>query len=178
VSAVSGPVRTRRGGRPDGFIRTDATFYPGFSGAPLVDPTGRMIGLATSYFGQGQGAGLAIPLETLTRVADALQSHGRVRRGFLGLSSQSVELPEAMRQKVGTIDGTALLVVGVEPNGPAEQGGLTIGDIVVALGGQPVRNTDDLRDLLGSERVGQATPVRVIRGGEARELTVTIGERK
>ena len=178
VSALGGPARTMRGGRLEGFIRTDATFYPGFSGGPLVDTSGRMIGLATSYFGQGQGSGLVIPLETVRRVTTALQSHGRVRRGFLGLSSQPVALPEALRGRMGTQQESGLLVVGVEPGGPSEQAGLMIGDVLVALGGQPVRNTDDLRDLLGPERVGQATPARVIRGGEPRDLTVTIGERE
>ncbi len=178
VSALGGPARTMRGGRLEGFIRTDATFYPGFSGGPLVDTSGRMIGLATSYFGQGQGSGLVIPLETARRVTTALQSHGRVRRGFLGLSSQPVALPEALRGRLGTQQESGLLVVGVEPGGPSEQAGLMIGDVLVALGGQPVRNTDDLRDLLGPERVGQATPARVIRGGEPRDLSVTIGERE
>ena len=178
VSALGGPARTTRGGRLEGFIRTDATFYPGFSGGPLVDTSGRMIGLATSYFGQGQGSGLVIPLEAVQRVTAALQSHGRVRRGFLGLSSQPVALPEALRGKLGANQGSGLLVVGVEPGGPAEGAGLMIGDVLVALGGQPVRNTEDLRDLLGLERVGQATPARVIRGGEPRDLTVTIGERE
>jgi S1-C subfamily serine protease len=176
VSALVGPARTRRGGRLEGIIRTDATFYPGFSGGPLVDTGGRMIGLATSYF--GQGAGMAIPLETVGRVTAALLSHGRVRRGFLGLSSQPVGLPEALRTRLGLGQESGLLVVGVEPGGPAESGGLLIGDVLIALGGEPVRDTDDLRGLLGAKRVGQATPVRVIRGGEPRELTVTIGERQ
>jgi S1-C subfamily serine protease len=178
VSALGGPVRTWRGGRLESFIRTDATFYPGFSGGPLVDLAGRMIGLATSRFGQGEGAGLAIPLETITRVTTSLQSHGRVRRGFLGLSSQPVGLPETLRQGLGLEQESGLLVVGVEKDGPAERGGLMIGDILVALAGESVRDTDDLRSLLGPERVGQAATARIVRGGEARDLTVTVGERR
>jgi S1-C subfamily serine protease len=175
VSAIGGPARTWRGGQLDGFVRTDATFYPGFSGGPLVDAGGKMIGLATSHF--GQGAGLAITLNTVVRVTSALLSHGRVRRGFLGLSSQPVELPRAVRASLGLEQESGLLVVGVESDGPAERGGLMMGDLLVALGGQPIRNTDDLRGALGPERVGQSTPVRVIRGGEPREVSVTIGER-
>jgi S1-C subfamily serine protease len=175
VSAIGGPARTWRGGQLDGFVRTDATFYPGFSGGPLVDAGGKMIGLATSHF--GQGAGLAITLNTVARVTSALLSHGRVRRGFLGLSSQPVELPRAVRARLGLEQDSGLLVVGVESDGPAERGGLMMGDLLVALGGQPIRNTDDLRGALGPERVGQSTPVRVIRGGEPREVSVTIGER-
>jgi S1-C subfamily serine protease len=176
VSALGGPARTWRGGQLEGFIRTDATFYPGFSGGPLVDTAGRMVGLATSHF--GQGVGLAIPLETATRVGSALLSHGRVRRGFLGLGSQPVALPEALRSRLGLEQESGLLVVGVEAGGPAERAGLMIGDVLVSLGGQPIRHTDDLRGQLGPERVGQAVPARVIRGGEPRDLTVTVGERE
>jgi S1-C subfamily serine protease len=176
VSALAGPARTWRGGQLEGFIRTDATFYPGFSGGPLIDASGQMIGLATS--GLGQGVGLAIPLETVKRVSGALVSHGRVKRGFLGLSSQPVALPEGLRRKLGLEQESGLLVVGVEAGGPAEQGGLLIGDVVLTLGGQPIRHTDDLRGLLGSDRIGQPTPVRVVRAGESRDLSVTIGERR
>ena len=176
VSALGGPARTWRGGQLEGFIRTDATFYPGFSGGPLVDTAGRIVGLATSHF--GHGAGLAIPLETATRVGSALLSHGRVRRGFLGLGSQPVALPEALRSRLGLEQESGLLVVGVEAGGPAERAGLMIGDVLVSLGGQPIRHTDDLRGRLGPERVGQVTPARVIRGGELRDLTVTVGERE
>jgi S1-C subfamily serine protease len=182
VSALGGPGRTWRGGRLEGVIWTDASFYPGFSGGPLVDTAGRMIGMATSQF--GSGSGLAIPVETLERVTAALQQHGTVRRGYLGVSSQAVELPEALRQKVAAGQNgqagqeSALLVVGVESGGPADRGGVIIGDLLVALGGQPVRTTDDLLGQLGSERVGQATPVKVLRGGEVHELTVTVGQRQ
>jgi S1-C subfamily serine protease len=179
VSAIGGPARTRRGGQLDGFIRTDATYYPGFSGGPLVDTSGRMIGLATSQFGGGgTGAGLAISLETVQRVAQSLLSHGRVRRGFLGIGSQPVAIPSALRERLGLSQEIGLLVVGVESGGPAEQGGMLIGDLLIGLGGGPVRDTDDLRDQLGADRVGQPTAVRVIRGGEPHELTVTVGERK
>jgi S1-C subfamily serine protease len=179
VSAIGGPARTRRGGQLEGFIRTDATYYPGFSGGPLVDTVGRMIGLATSQFGGGGGgAGLAISLETVRRVAESLLSHGRVRRGFLGIGSQPVSIPGPLREQLGLSQETGLLVVGVEPGGPAEQGGVLIGDLLVGLGGSPVKDTNDLRDQLGAERVGQPTALRVIRGGEPRELTVTVGERR
>lgn len=176
VSALVGAARTRRGGQLEGIIRTDATLYPGFSGGPLVDASGRMVGLATSYF--GQGTGLAIPLETVDRVATALLSHGRVKRGYLGVTSQPVALPEALRTRHGLGQESGLLVVGVEAGGPAEQSGLMMGDVVVTLGGQPIRDTEDLRTALGPERVGQATAVRVVRGGEPRDLTVTVGERQ
>lgn len=176
VSALGGPARTRRGGQLDGFIRTDAIFYPGFSGGPLVDVSGRMLGLATSHFGPGNG--LAISLQTVERVASSLLSHGRVRRGFLGVSSQRVALPEALRKRPQVGQESGLLVTGVEPGGPAERGGIMLGDVLVALGDQPIRDTDDLQIALGPDSVGQSVKAGVIRGGEPRELSVTIGERE
>jgi S1-C subfamily serine protease len=175
VSALGGPARTWRGGQLERFVRTDATFYPGFSGGALVDSRGELLGLATSGF--GQAAGLVIPLETLQRVAAALLSHGRVRRGYLGLSSQPVALPAALRSALAVEQESGLLVVGVEPGGPAEQAGLLIGDLLLALAGQPLRGTEDLRAALGPDSVGQSIAAGLIRGGERRELAVTIGER-
>ena len=182
VSAVSGPIRTMRG-RLDGLVWTDAMFYPGFSGAPLIDATGSAVGIATSRFGGGQGTGVAIPLAVVERVAGALVSHGRVARGFLGVGSQPVALPVQLaaqlnRGKPGHGEHeSALLIVSVEPNGPADTAGFIVGDLLVELDGQRVSDTDDLRGLLGPERVGKAATARVLRGGEPRDLSVTIGER-
>ena len=175
VSATGGPARTWRGGRLEGVIWTDAALYPGFSGAPLVDTGGRMLGVIASQY--GQGAGLAIPVAAAERVVASLQRHGRIRRGFLGVQSQVVALPEGLRTRAGLTQESGLLVVGVEPGGPSERGGVLIGDVLVAIGGKSVASTEDLLASLGPERVGQATPVRVIRGGEPHEVTVTIGER-
>ncbi len=175
VSAVGGPIRTWRGGRLEGVIWTDAALYPGFSGAPLVDASGGMLGVVTTQF--GRGAGLAIPLATVERIMAALQAHGRIRRGFLGIHSQVVAIPDGLRTRLGLAQDTGLLVVGVERGGPAERGGVLIGDVLIALDQQPIRSTDDLVGVLGPERVGQETPLRVIRGGEIREVRVTIGER-
>lgn len=177
VSAVSGPIRTMRG-RLDSLIWTDAMFYPGFSGAPLVDATGSAAGIATSRFGGGQGAGVAIPLEVVDRVVGALLSHGRVTRGFLGIGSQPIALPAQIAGRLGGGEReSALMIVSVEPNGPADKAGFIVGDLLVELDGQQVADTDDLRDLLSPERVGKTLTARVVRGGEPRELSVTIGER-
>ncbi len=175
ISALGGPAQTWRGGRLEGVIWTDAALYPGFSGAPLVDAAGRMVGLVTSQF--GRGAGLAVSLETVERVVGTLVSHGRIKRGFLGIQSQRVELSEALRSRTGVAQESGLLIVGVERGGPAERGGVLIGDVLVALEGHAVQRTDDLLGLLGGERIGQPVTLRVIRGGELREVQVIIGER-
>ncbi len=177
VAAVGGAVRTVRG-KLDGLIWTDATFYPGFSGAPLVDATGSLVGVATSRFGGGQGTGAAIPLSVVETSIAALLSHGRIKQGFLGVGSQPIALPAALAQKLGRGEGSsALLIVSVEPDGPAEKAGFIVGDLLAALDGQAVANTDELRDLLSPERVGKTVTASIVRGGEPRDLSVTIGER-
>jgi S1-C subfamily serine protease len=178
ISARSGPIRTRRGGRLDGLIATDATFYPGFSGAPLIAASGQAVGLATSRFRGGSGSGVVIPMATIEQTVTALSAHGRVRRGFVGIGSQPARLPDSLRQKLGLADQeTGLLVVTVEAGGPADRAGLLLGDVIVAFGGEAVREPGELRDLLGSDRVGQQATLKIVRGGEPRDLTLTIGER-
>ena len=182
VVGAAGALRGRGGRERQGahegenYIWTDASFYPGFGGGAFVDTEGRLIGLATST--SRTGAGIAIPLATIERVAGSLRQHGRIKRGFLGIGSQQVELPEALRTKLGVQQERALLVMGVEEGGPADKGGLLLGDVLVTLAGQAVDDHQTLLSLLNPERVGQATPVRVLRGGELREVTVTVGERK
>lgn len=174
VSSVGGPARTWRGGQLEGFIRTDATMYPGFSGGPLIDASGAMLGINTT--GLSRGSGLTLSVATVQRIVGQLVQHGKVRRGFLGISSQPLRLPEGLAEKAGG-QTTGLLIVGTEPDGPAERGGVLVGDILVGLAGAAVKDTDDLQSQLGGERIGQALPVKVLRGGEPRELSVTIGER-
>jgi len=121
---------------------------------------------------------VVIPLGTIERTVAALSAHGRIRRGFVGIGSQPVQLPAALRQQLGLGDQeTGLLMVSVEENGPAAQAGLYIGDIVVAFAGTVVRDPSELRDLLGSDRVGQPATLKIVRGGQPQELTLTVGER-
>ncbi|OAI42797.1 signal protein PDZ [bacterium SCGC AG-212-C10] len=174
ISAVGGSWRTFRGHAVDGYLRTDASFFPGFSGGPLVDAAGAVVGIISSRL--GRGAGLVLPVAVVAKVADQLSRQGKLRRGYLGISSQVVRLPGALSQQLSGQEH-GLLVVQVEPGSPAESGGLILGDILVAIGGSALNATDDLQASLGAERVGQATAITVLRGGEKRDLQVTIGER-
>jgi len=173
VSALGESWRTPAGGRIEPYLQTDLVMYPGFSGGPLVDVAGRVLGLNTSAL--LRGISLSVPTPTLRQVVDTLLTHGRVRRGYLGVGAQPVRLPADLVDELG--QETGLLLVSVEPEGPAGSAGLTLGDTIVALDGQPVRHMDELLALLGSDRVGASAPVRIVRGGQAQELTVTIGER-
>ena len=174
VSSVGGPMRTWRGGRVERYIQTDATPYPGFSGGPLVDARGTVLGVLTSGF--GRGAAFAIPAGLARRIADSLVERGSVRRGYLGIISQPVRLPDGGR--TGLTQRGGLLVVGVEDGSPAGRSGLIVGDILATLDGQPVEDTDDLLTLLVGERVGRSVPVGVVRGGELLTLEVSVGERE
>jgi S1-C subfamily serine protease len=147
--------------------------YPGFSGGPLVEVAGRVLGLNTSAL--LRGISLSVPTSTLRQVVETLLTHGRVRRGYLGVGAQPVRLPGGLAEELG--QETGLLLVSVEPEGPAGSAGLTLGDTIVALDGQPVRHMDELLALLGGDRVGVSVPIRIVRGGQAQEVTVTIGER-
>src|SRR5215216_3734135 len=173
VSSVGGPMRTWRGPRLERYIQTDATPYPGFSGGPLIDVRGNVLGIMTT--GMARGVALAIPAELAWRVAGTLEERGSVKRGYLGILSQPVQLPDG--QRLGLTQKGGLLVVGVEEGSPAGRGGLIIGDILATLDGQPVEDTDDLLVLLNGERVGRAVPVRLVRGGELAEVEITVGER-
>jgi S1-C subfamily serine protease len=176
VSAVSGPVRTGRGGLLEQYLRTDTIPYPGFSGGPLVDAAGRVLGLNTS--GLAHGVSLTIPVALAWQVAEALAQHGHVRRGYLGIRSQPVAIPATQGQALGRQQEVGLLLVGVEDDSPAARGGLMVGDILVGLAGQPVSDPDELLARLDGAMVGKSTPVEVLRGGQALTIKVKIGERK
>jgi len=175
VSAIGGPVRTGRGGLLEQYLRTDAIPYPGFSGGPLVDASGRVVGINTS--GLARGASLSIPAALAWRLADTLAKHGHIRRGFLGVRSQPVAIPPAQQSALGRQQASGLLLVGVESGSPAEAGGLLVGDIIVAIAGQPVTDPDELLASLAGDVVGKPLPVEVLRGGQPATIKVTIGER-
>ncbi len=175
VGALGGPWRTSTGTEMDGYIQTDATFFPGLPGAPRVGTAGRALGMNSSAL--GRGAGLTIPAASVARVVETLLRGGRIRRGYLGIGSQPARLPAAQAAKLDA-QATALLVVGVEPGSPAERGGLLLGDILARMSGSSLLDTGDLQALLGPDSIGKETPVTVLRGGEPLELTITVGERE
>jgi S1-C subfamily serine protease len=173
VSALGGEWRTSAGGQVDRYLQTDVVMYPGFSGGPLIDVGGRLVGMNTSAL--LRGVSLAVPVPTLERVAESLLTHGRVRRGYLGVGAQPVRLPEAVAQQLG--QETGLLLASVNAGGPADNAGLLLGDTLVAMDGQPLRHMDDLVAVLGGDRIGQEARIRLLRGGQIQEIGVVIGVR-
>ncbi len=176
VSAIGGPLRLGRGGLLEQYLRTDAIPYPGFSGGPLVNAAGMVIGINTS--GLARGVSLTIPAGLAWQLAATLAKEGRIRRGFLGVRSQPVEIPPAQQSALGRQQATGLLLVGVEAGSPAEAGGLLVGDIIVAIAGQPVTDPDELAASLMGSVVGKPASIKVLRGGKPATITVTIGERR
>lgn len=176
VTAIGGPARTGRGGLLDEYIQTETVSYPGFSGGPLINTEGQVLGLNTS--GLTHGSALTIPVKAAWRIADALAKHGSVKRGYLGVRTQTVNLPESGRQSLKRDQQQGLLVLWLEESGPAEKAGLLVGDILVGVSGQQVADPDDLFAALNSDTVGKNVPVEVLRGGNPQSINVMVAERK
>jgi S1-C subfamily serine protease len=167
ISAVSGEWRTWRGGRLDQYIRLDLTLYPGSSGGLVINTAGEVIGIATSAL--SRIAGLAIPAASVNRVVDEILTRGHVSRGYLGVGLQPVELPDHQK---------GLIVVSLEAGGPAAKAGILIGDIVTAIGGAGVSDTDEVQLALERHASGSTAELGVLRGGEPRKLAIVVGERR
>jgi len=173
VSAVSGEWRSPAGGRLERYLQTDIALQPGFSGSLLVDARGNALGMNTASLLRGHS--LAVPTETLRRVAEALIAHGRMRRAFVGLGSMPIRLPVKAARASG--QESALLVIAVQPDGPADLSGVLLGDALLALDGQALTQVDDLIEALTEERIGAELKFRILRAGEVREIPVRAGAR-
>jgi S1-C subfamily serine protease len=166
IGAIGGPWRTWRGGQVERFIRPDVNIYPGFSGGALVDVEGRVIGLNTS--GLTRGSGVTVPASTVTRVSEELLSRGHVRRGFLGVGLHPVQLPDG---------GRGLVVLSLEPGGPALQAGVIVGDVLLTLNGESILDTDSVQAHLTGEHVGKEVVAGILRGGSRIEIAIVPIER-
>jgi S1-C subfamily serine protease len=173
VSALGGAWRTPVGGQLDRYLQTDVLMYPGFSGGPLVDAAGWVLGMNTSAL--LRGVSLTVPTATIRRTVEALLAHGRMRRGFLGVALQPVRLPEGIAHDLG--QETGLLILSVNTGGPADEAGLLLGDTLVAVGETPVRHMDDLMAILGGDVVDSRVTVHLVRGGRLQEVPVVVGDR-
>ncbi len=162
ISAVGGAWRTWQGGEIDRFVRADLSFYPRFSGSPLLDVSGRVVGLNTGGLSRRQA--ITVPVATIQRVVETfLTRGGRIPRGYLGVALQQV--------------AGGAIVLGVEPDSPADTGGLIVGDIITAIGGESVADVQDVHARLGSGTVGARLKIDVLRGGTPKTLDVVVGER-
>lgn len=175
LGAIGGARRTWRGGSLDHFLRLDISLYPSQTGAAVVDTHGNLIGMATPAL--SRHSTMAVPIDTLQRLGNEVRTQGRIRHGYVGLVAQTVPIPEALREKAGSKAETGLMVLGVEPDSPAERASLQLGDILLALNGTATADVERLQDLLPSESIGKAMEAQVIRGGEPIAVSITVGER-
>jgi len=172
VSVIGGPLPTGRGRAIDEVIRTSAPMHDGFAGGAFLSTGGALIGVATAA--AIRGLGVVIPASIAWKTAATLIEHGGLKRGYLGIAGQPVRLPDAQRSE-GRND--ALLIVGITSGSPAAAAGLMVGDIIMQFDGHPVESPEDLLDLLLGDRVGRSVPLRILRGGAALDVAVTVTER-
>jgi S1-C subfamily serine protease len=175
VSSVGGAWRTAQGGLLDAYIRADVALLPGLSGGALVDVTGRAVGLLSAYLAGGDPVG--VPVDTVDSLVQRILSGGTLRRAYLGVSTQPVDIQEVLRLRLGLQQTSGLMLLGLEPDAPAERGGLLLGDILLAIGGRVVEDGEALQMALGPQAIGQSIPIRLIRGGDLREIQIVPGPR-
>ena len=175
VTSAGGAWRTAAGGVLDSYVRADVALLPGFSGGVLADVQGRVLGLISSHLANGDP--MAIPWSSVDRIVQTIRAGGSRRRAYLGISTQAVELQQALRDALRLSQESGLMLLGLEPGGPAERAGLLVGDILLAIGDRPSVDGEALQMALGPEAVGAPRRVRLIRGGQLCELVVTPAER-
>jgi serine protease Do/serine protease DegQ len=159
------------------FIQTDASINPGNSGGALVNLRGELIGINTAIIGPtggNVGIGFAVPSNMARAVVEQLMKYGEVRRGRIGVTTQDLTPELARRLEMRVTEGA--LVERVEPKSPAEQAGLQARDVVLAVDGRPVRTSGELRNRVGLTPVGEEIELRVLRGGQERDLRLRIGD--
>lgn len=175
IGGISGEWRNRRGGQLDQHIRLDLALYPGFSGGPLLNARGEVVGMNTR--GLARGRAVTVPVVTVDRVVEELLNKGYIARPYLGIAMQPVEVPDNMRSKLPPQTRVGLLVVHVENDGPAEKAGMLLGDVLFEVNRKSVEHMDAIQDSLTTATVGDVLQFRVIRAGEVKLVSITLGER-
>jgi serine protease Do len=174
---VSAKGRVIGAGPYDDFIQTDASINPGNSGGPLLDTQGEVIGINSaivSRSGGNVGIGFAIPINLARHVIDELRGHGKVVRGWMGVSIQ--DLTPALAQSFGLDRPRGALVVEVDPDGPAARAGIERGDVIVAYNGTPIGESHQLPAMVAETPIGKSGELTVLRNGRERTLSVTVTE--
>lgn len=170
VTNPDSSIRGFRGTAMENVIATDAKLNPGFSGGPLVDAEGKLIGINSAYVWQ---RGIAVPVSKVKVVTDRLINGGRIKKAYLGLVANTVAIPEEIQQEAGIEQETGVMVFQVETGAPARKAGLTMGDVIVKFNGKSVEDFYDLPRLLSEDVAGKTTTLTVIRGEKLIELTIT-----
>jgi S1-C subfamily serine protease len=175
VSLVAKERRMWGGSSISPYVRLDVALQRTGVGGAVVDASGQVMGLATPKF--SPGGALALPVNVVNRVVDALLDKGRISRGYLGVGLQPIRLPENLRQALNRKEKTATIVLEVQPEGPAHKAGVVIGDILIGLNGVAVQRLEDVQAHLHAEEIGKTVNAEFLHGGERRETGIVIAER-
>jgi S1-C subfamily serine protease len=178
ISALGRTLRSGNGRMMDNIIQTDAALNPGNSGGPLIDTKGSVIGVNTATIMGAQNICFAISINTAKEVAQQLIRFGKVRRAYLGLSLQQMEVINKLRQAWHIDNHSALFITKVETLSPAAQAGIQDGDIIVSFAGQKIQTSDELFKLLSADKIGQFQFIELIRNNKKLELRITPAENK
>ncbi len=154
-------------------IITDAPLNPGYSGGPLVDAEGRMIGLNSAFV---SGRGIAIPINKVTQSLEHLKKNGHIKRAYLGIVTEAIQLPEEVVKEAKLAQETGLMTVQVVPDSPARKGGLLMGDVILSLNNQPANNLQDLHQLLNEDAINKPIQLQVLRSEKPTTLTLIPSE--
>lgn len=173
IQTLGAAWRSSSGGTIDQLIKADLNLSRKGAGGPLVDAAGNVIGFNT--FGPRRQV-LTIPSSTINRVVSQIQAHGRVTRPYLGVGMQSIQIPQSLQTQLSISVQHGLVIVSLEPGQAAETAGMLPGDILIALDNNSIQDNRAFQLFLGSQTVGQTALVQIIRGGELREIEVTVGE--
>jgi S1-C subfamily serine protease len=175
VSLVVSERQTWSGSSLAPYIRLDVGLQPTAVGGAVVDAHGKVLGIASPRF--ARFGAIAIPAATVDRVAETLLQKGRIPRGYLGVALQPVRLPDHLRQSLQHKEKTAVIILEVEPNGPAHKAGIVIGDILVSLAGQSISRPENVQPHLQGENIGKSLNAKVVRGGAVRDVSISVGDR-
>jgi serine protease Do len=175
ISAIGKGWRTWQGARIDRVFRLDLAVYDGFSGGPLVDASGGVLGVNNSAL--ARGTPLTLPATAVDRILDELLESGHVRRPFVGVAAQPVALSASLVKQHGLADDAALLIVSVADGSPADSAGITVGDVLLEANGLSLSRPTDLLDALSSVPSGDALRLKVLRGGAVKSVSVTPADR-
>jgi serine protease Do len=174
ITSSRNSIRGLEGRTMDNVVITDTRLNPGYSGGPLIDVQGRMIGLNIAYV---SSRGIAIRVSKVKSIIDKLVEHGKIKRAYLGIVSNTISIPEEVaKEQLGRTQDNGLIVLSVGKNTPAKKAGLLLGDVIIKFAKEPVNSLYDLEKLLTQEVIGKSIELTILRGEKLIELTITPGE--
>jgi S1-C subfamily serine protease len=177
VSALGRTLESQSGRMMDSMIQTDAALNPGNSGGPLINSNGEVIGVNTAIAGGSQGLCFAVSINTAKEIAEQLIRFGKVKRAYLGIVMQQIELVPKLKTIAELKNKSALFITRIQENGPASKAGLLSGDILHSLNDTMIETSDQLFKMLTKDKIGQFQYIGILRNNRKQEMKITPAER-